>query len=130
MTESTNSTSLGAATGGRDAASEARATVLEATRRFFDVAHAPRPFVAGQTYIPVTAKVLDVADLVHLVDASLDLWLTSGRYGRDLEAALPARMQRQGNALLVNSGSSANLVAISTLGSPMLREFDRQPLEK
>jgi CDP-4-dehydro-6-deoxyglucose reductase, E1 len=130
MTESTNSASLGAATGGRDAALEARITVLEATRRFFDVAHAPRPFVPGQTYIPVSAKVLDVADLVHLVDASLDLWLTSGRYGRDLEAALPARMWRQGNALLVNSGSSANLVAVSALGSPMLREINCRPLEK
>jgi CDP-6-deoxy-D-xylo-4-hexulose-3-dehydrase len=114
----------------RDPKHDARAQVLQAARAFFDVAHAPAPFVAGTTYIPVTAKVLDVEDLVHLIDASLDLWLTSGRYGTQLEQALPARMNRQGNALLVNSGSSANLIAISSLGAPMLKTLDRRPLAK
>lgn len=110
--------------------SAARVRVLEAAREFFDVAHTAAPFIPGTTYIPVTAKVLDADDLASLIDASLDLWLTAGRYARDLEATLPARMRRQVGALLVNSGSSANLVAISALGSPMLKEFDHRPLEK
>ena len=117
---------------GSDAKSttEARQRILTASRQFFELARAPQPFVAGTTYIPVTTKVLDAEDLVHLIDASLDLWLTAGRYARELEAELPTRMGRKTNALLVNSGSSANLVAVSTLGSTMLKEFGWRPLEK
>ena len=114
---------------GSESADEARKHILDASRQFFDLAHAPQPFVAGTTYIPVTVKVLDADDLVHLIDASLDMWLTAGRYARELEAQLPARMHRKANALLVNSGSSANLVAVSALGSSMLKEFDRRPIE-
>ena len=113
-----------------DSPEQARANALDAARRFYQRAHQARPFVAGSTYIPVTAKVLDAEDLVHLVDASLDLWLTSGRYAHELESLLPARLGRQTPALLVNSGSSANLIAVSSLGSTMLREFDRRPIEK
>lgn len=109
---------------------EARAQVLAAAREFFDVAHGPAPFVPGSTYIPVTAKVLDVEDLLHLVDASLDLWLTSGRYAHELENRLPSLMGRQPGALLVNSGSSANLLAISSLGSPLMGALERRPIER
>jgi CDP-6-deoxy-D-xylo-4-hexulose-3-dehydrase len=108
----------------------ARTETLRAAHAFFEEHHAPRPFVAGETYIPVTTKLLDAEDLAHLIDASLDLWLTEGRYGRELAPAIAARMNRKAPALLVNSGSSANLVAVSSLGSPMLHEFDRRPLEK
>jgi CDP-6-deoxy-D-xylo-4-hexulose-3-dehydrase len=107
-----------------------RKPVFDAAREFFRCAHARRPFVAGETYVPVTAKVLDEQDLIMLIDASLDLWLTAGRFARELEAKLPERMKRPGNALLVNSGSSANLLATSALGSPMLREFGQRPLAR
>lgn len=106
-----------------------RTRVLDAAREFFQTSHKPKPFVAGETYIPVSTKVIDQEDLSYLVDASLDLWLTAGRFAREFEEKLPAQMQRNTGALLVNSGSSANLVAISSLGAPMLRDLKLRPLE-
>jgi len=106
-----------------------RQEILEKCRAFFAEAHGPRPFVPGKTYIPVTVKSMADSDLVALVDSSLDLWLTAGRYCRDLEAALPAHYGKTTQALLVNSGSSANLVAASSLGAPMLATLGGNPLE-
>lgn len=68
------------------------------------------------SYIPATTKVLNEEDLVNLIDSSLDLWLTAGRYAREFEAMLPRYMGRQIPAVFVNSGSSANLLAITALG--------------
>lgn len=85
-------------------------------------------FVPGQTYIPVTAKKVDSQDLAALIDASLDMWLTAGRYSREFESEFPQFFDRKTKALLVNSGSSANLVAISSLSSPNLNEFAWGPL--
>jgi CDP-6-deoxy-D-xylo-4-hexulose-3-dehydrase len=64
-------------------------------------------------------RVFDAAELVHAVDASLDFWLTAGRYSEQFEASLATRFDLD-TALLVNSGSSANLVAMSALTSPSL----------
>src|SRR5262245_45287800 len=105
------------------APSPERQKVFEAAKAFYRVAHAPKKFVPGETYIPVTAKVIDAEDLVNLLDASLDLWLTAGRFSREFEAKLPELFARTNSALLVNSGSSANLVAVSSLGAPMLKDF-------
>ena len=69
--------------------------------------------------MPVSGKVLNAADLVHLVDASLDGWLTAGRFTEQFERAL-ARYVGVRGAVFVNSGSSANLVALSALTSPKL----------
>ena len=113
----------------QDLASE-RARILEDSRKFFALAHAAKPFVPGETYIPVTTKVMDGDDLAHLVDASLDMWLTAGRFAREFESMLPAKFGRTTGALLVNSGSSANLVAVSSLGAPMLKDLKLKPLEK
>src|SRR5262249_51719684 len=101
-----------------------------AARRFFEASHAPKTFVAGETYIPPTAKVIDADDLSHLLDASMDLWLTAGRYAAEFESEIPKRMNRGTTALLVNSGSSANLVAVSSLGSPILPGLKLKPIEK
>ncbi len=105
-----------------------RSQILASARAYFE-AQPKKTFVAGQTYIPVTAKTMDASDLEALVDSSLDMWLTTGRYGREFEASLPAYFGRKTGALLVNSGSSANLVAVTALGSPMLEEFKRSPLK-
>ncbi|MDR3607126.1 MAG: lipopolysaccharide biosynthesis protein RfbH [Oligoflexia bacterium] len=105
-----------------------RSSIIEASRRFFNEAHAPKPFVAGQSYIPVTTKVMDDEDMAHLIDASLDMWLTAGRFSREFEAKLPEFMNRKTGALLVNSGSSANLVAVSSLGAPMMESLKMKPL--
>ena len=75
--------------------------------------------VPGESYIPVTGKVLDETDLLHAVDASLDGWLTTGRFGAQFEKEL-ARYFGSRFALLVNSGSSANLLAFYALTSPKL----------
>ena len=80
----------------------------------------PKPFIAGQTQIPVTAKSLDISDLFLLLQASLDLWLTSGRFTEEFENKIAEYLGLRSRSLFVNSGSSANLVAISSLFSPKL----------
>ena len=101
------------------------------SREYFALTpHASPSFTAGKTYIPVTAKQLDDRDLEMLIDSSLDMWLTAGRFANDFEAKLPAYFGRTARSLFVNSGSSANLVAVSTLGSPLLKKFNIKPLEK
>jgi CDP-6-deoxy-D-xylo-4-hexulose-3-dehydrase len=85
-----------------------------------------KPIEPGTDYIPVTGKVLDVNDLLHGVDAVLDGWLTTGRYAADFERDL-ARYFGSRFSLLVNSGSSANLVAFYALTSPKLGERAIKP---
>jgi CDP-6-deoxy-D-xylo-4-hexulose-3-dehydrase len=104
--------------------------LLQACQNYFKKANPKQAFIAGKTYIPVTAKVVDADDLSMLVDASLDMWLTSGRFGREFEANIASAMGRKTSGLFVNSGSSANLVAVSSLGSPILNKFGMKPLEK
>ena len=96
--------------------STARDTILDLCRRFAEEKRAPA-FNPGETYIPVSGKVLDADDLAHLVDASLDMWLTAGRFADRFEAALAARTGVK-HARLVCSGSAANLIAFGTLLSP------------
>jgi CDP-6-deoxy-D-xylo-4-hexulose-3-dehydrase len=75
--------------------------------------------IPGENYIPVTGKVLDEEDILLGVDAALDGWLTAGRFANKFEADFAAYFGAS-KALLVNSGSSANLVAFYTLTSPKL----------
>jgi CDP-6-deoxy-D-xylo-4-hexulose-3-dehydrase len=105
-----------------------RETAINSAKSCFLQENKPKDFVPGQTYIPVTAKVVDENDLAHLIDASLDMWLTAGRYAREFEAQFGMHFGRTTKSLLVNSGSSANLVAISSLGSPELEKFGHRPL--
>ncbi|MEO5969119.1 MAG: lipopolysaccharide biosynthesis protein RfbH, partial [Bdellovibrionia bacterium] len=109
---------------------EQRLTIQKLCRSFYEGAYPASAFIPGETYIPATKKSVDGEDLVSLVDASLDMWLTTGRFGAEFESALPGYFGRKVEALLVNSGSSANLVAISSLGSPMLTKMKLRPLEK
>ena len=83
-------------------------------------------FVPGLSAIPVSGKVLDPSDFVSLVDACLDGWLTSGRFHKEFEQKL-ARFVGVRNSVFVNSGSSANLVALSALTSPKLGKRALQP---
>lgn len=80
----------------------------------------------GEDYIPVTGKVLDENDLLLGVDSVLDGWLTAGRFGRKFEFEF-AKYFGSKSSLLVNSGSSANLVAFSALTSPKLGERAIKP---
>jgi len=85
-----------------------------------------RSMVPGQDYIPVTGKVLDEADILYGVDATLDGWLTAGRYAQQFERKFAQYFGSRFSAL-VNSGSSANLVAFYALTSPKLGERALQP---
>jgi CDP-6-deoxy-D-xylo-4-hexulose-3-dehydrase len=89
-----------------------------------------KDFIPGTTYIPVTVKVVDEHDLESLIDASLDMWLTTGRFGAQFERMLPKYFNMTVNALLVNSGSSANLCGISSFGSSLLTQYDFEPIQK
>jgi CDP-6-deoxy-D-xylo-4-hexulose-3-dehydrase len=99
--------------------------LLEGLRQIA-VANTTKTFVPGQDYLPVTGKVLDAEDLLHGVDATLDGWLTTGRFGPKFEQKL-ARYFGSKSSLVVNSGSSANLVAFYALTSPKLGDRAIKP---
>ncbi len=103
-----------------------RNSILEQVATFVGTSVEPKPFVAGTSYIPVSGKVLDGADIALMVDACLDGWLTSGRFTDEFEKQLTLATGTR-FAMLVNSGSSANLLAISALTSGLLKERALKP---
>lgn len=88
-------------------------------RSHFRALHGQDPFVAGQSRIPVAGRFYDDAEMVNLVNASLDFWLTAGPYAERFEKAF-AEFLGTGYCSLTNSGSSANLLAFMALTSPRL----------
>jgi len=96
-----------------------REQILNLTRQYADRLLAPTLFSPGKDPVPVSGKVLTSDDFSALVDSSLDGWLTAGRSTADFERKL-AQFVGARSALFVNSGSSANLVALSGLTSPKL----------
>lgn len=107
------------ATPGRDG-------ILTAVRDFARGSLAPAPFVPGESTVPVSGKVLDGDDIAALVDASLDGWLTSGRFTTEFQRSLADYVGAR-SATFVNSGSSANLAALSALTSPKLGKRRLRP---
>jgi CDP-6-deoxy-D-xylo-4-hexulose-3-dehydrase len=103
-----------------------RNKVFAALLEYYQVKFAQKSFIPGQTYVPVSGKVFDQEELVKLVDSSLDFWLTTGRYATEFEQRFAEWMGVK-HCLLVNSGSSANLVALSTLTSPKLGDKQLKP---
>jgi CDP-6-deoxy-D-xylo-4-hexulose-3-dehydrase len=85
-----------------------------------------KPIIAGTNYIPVTGKIIDEEDILHGVDAAMDAWLTAGRFANTFEYDF-AQYFGAHKALLVNSGSSANLVAFYALTSPKLGDRAIKP---
>ena len=102
-------------------AEQLRAQILELAGEFCAEAFAPRAFVPGETPVPVSGKVFDGAEMRSLVDSCLDFWLTTGRFAEQFEREF-ARWMGVRECVLVNSGSSANLVALSALTSPELAD--------
>lgn len=96
-----------------------RKRILDLVAEYHQIAHARTPFVPGETPIPVSGRVFDVQDVQSLIDSSLDFWLTTGRFAEQFERSLADFFGVRG-ASLVNSGSSANLLAVSALTSPKL----------
>src|SRR5690242_8342397 len=101
--------------------SELRSEILAQVARFQAAAFEKRAFVPGETPVPCAGRVFDADDLVHLVDSALDFWLTSGRYAARFEREF-ARFVGVRHAMLCNSGSSANLLAVAALTSSKLGE--------
>jgi len=96
-----------------------REQISKLVAEYAELELAPKPFVAGQSHVPVSGKVLGGKELQFMVEASLDGWLTTGRFNEEFEARLRKFLGVK-HALTVNSGSSANLLAFSALTSPQL----------
>ena len=93
---------------------------------YHDTAFAPRPFVPGVTPVPVAGRVFDAEDLQSLMEATLDFWLTTGPFAAQFEKAF-ARYFGIRTATLVNSGSSADLLALTALTSSKLGDRQLKP---
>jgi CDP-6-deoxy-D-xylo-4-hexulose-3-dehydrase len=98
-----------------------RQQIAELVGKYADLALAPIPFEPGKTVVPPSGKLIDGHELRNMVEASLDGWLTTGRFNAEFEQQLAAFIGIR-HLITVNSGSSANLVAFSTLTSPKLRD--------
>jgi CDP-6-deoxy-D-xylo-4-hexulose-3-dehydrase len=107
-------------------ASELRAQILELVREYSDEAFGQKAFVPGETPVPVSGKVFDGDEVSALVDSGLDFWLTAGRYAESFERQLREYMGVR-HAFLCNSGSSANLLALSALTSSKLGKRALKP---
>jgi len=103
---------------------ELHSEIIEKVKEYYRLAHQPgqeAPFVPGKTKVNYAGRVYDENELVNLVDSSLEFWLTYGRYSKEFEQKLAQYLNIR-FCLLVNSGSSANLLAFMTLTSPLLKE--------
>jgi len=103
-----------------------RQLILDLVGEYARRHHAPKTFVPGESPVPVSGKVYGAEDMQKLVDSSLDFWLTTGRFNTEFEEKLAARLGVR-HALTTNSGSSANLLAFSSLTSHYLRSEALKP---
>jgi CDP-6-deoxy-D-xylo-4-hexulose-3-dehydrase len=103
-----------------------RRQILDLTARYFAEAFPASEFKAGVTPVPVSGKVIDSADVSAVVESALDAWFTTGRFAEAFERKL-AQFVGVRCASLVNSGSSANLLALTALTSPKLGERRLKP---
>jgi CDP-4-dehydro-6-deoxyglucose reductase, E1 len=103
-----------------------RSQISDLVQQFADIAYAPRDFMPGHSAVPVSGKVIGAQELKLMVEASLDGWLTTGRFNAMFEQRL-AEFLGVNYLITVNSGSSANLVAFSTLTSPKLGDRAIKP---
>ena len=107
-------------------AQQLREQILELTAEYHREAFPSSDFQPGKSSVPVSGKVIDGADLCSVVDSALDCWFTTGRFAKAFEKKL-ARFIGVRGCSLVNSGSSANLVALTALTSPKLGDRRLKP---
>jgi CDP-6-deoxy-D-xylo-4-hexulose-3-dehydrase len=103
-----------------------RTQILALVKEYHAAKFAPKTFDFGKDLVHYAGRVFDAEEIVNLVDASLDFYLTANRYADRFEAEF-ANYLGMSNALLVNSGSSANLVALTALTSPKLKDRRLRP---
>ncbi|MGE4565293.1 MAG: DegT/DnrJ/EryC1/StrS family aminotransferase, partial [Victivallaceae bacterium] len=105
-----------------DQVSRLRQEILDRVKEYYRITHQPAQdatFVPGESQVNYAGRVFDESEMVNLVDSSLEFWLTYGRFSRQFEEKLGTYLGVS-HVLLVNSGSSANLLAFMTLTSPLL----------
>jgi CDP-6-deoxy-D-xylo-4-hexulose-3-dehydrase len=102
-------------------ADQLREQILELIFEYAAEEFPKKSFIPGESPVPVSGRVFDADDIKTLVDSSLDFWLTTGRYAKQFEREF-AQFFKMRHALLVNSGSSANLLALTSLTSYLLQE--------
>ena len=103
-------------------AEELKREILDKTAEYYRLVHKARQdaeFVPGKSRVNYAGRVFDEREMQNLVDSSLEFWLTYGRWSKKFETGLAEYLGAR-FALLVNSGSSANLLAFMTLTSPLL----------
>jgi len=103
--------------------------ISDLVKKYSDLEFQKKKFIPGKTTIPPTGKVIGDLELQNMVEASLDGWLTAGRFNKSFEAKL-AKFIGIKQLITVNSGSSANLIAFSTLTSSKLKERAIKPLDE
>ncbi len=102
-----------------DKAEQLRQQILDLTAQYHAAKFPAKEFIPGKSVVQVSGKVIGPEDICSVVDSALDAWFTTGRFAKEFERKL-ARFIGVRSASLVNSGSSANLVALSALTSPKL----------
>ena len=93
-----------------------RKQIIDLSKQYGEKTHTSQEFIPGKTIVPVSGKVFDFSDLQSLISSSLDFWLTTGRFNQEFEKQL-SKYVGINFALTTNSGSSANLLAVSSLMS-------------
>src|SRR5665647_2375566 len=103
-----------------------RESISQDVKEFYELKKASERFVPGESAIKYAGRVYDAAELINLVNASLDFWLTAGSYAARFEKDL-ANLLGVKYCMLTNSGSSANLLAMTALTSPLLKDRRLNP---
>ena len=109
-----------------DRAEEIRRQIHDLVAQYHTLKHATPAFEPGVSAVPVSGRVYGPSDMQMLADSMLDFWLTTGRFNEAFEKRFAERVGAK-HVITVNSGSSANLVAFSTLTSPRLRDRQLKP---
>lgn len=105
---------------------EIRDDIFDKIKELYHLKFKNDKFIPGKSPVRYAGRIFDENELINLVDASLDFWLTAGRYAEQFESKF-AKYFNVSDAILVNSGSSANLIAMSTLTSPKLGDRRLHP---
>ncbi len=105
---------------------EIRSEILNLVKEYHDAKFCGKYFIPGSTPVRYAGRVFDHREIASLVDSSLDFWLTAGRFTEEFESEFASFLGVE-YAALVNSGSSANLIAFTALMSPLLGDKKLKP---
>src|SRR4051812_8284442 len=103
-----------------------REDIFAKIRELHQLRQSEEKFIPGESYVSYAGRIFDEKEIISMVGSVLDFWLTLGPYGKQFEKNLASFVDAK-HALLTNSGSSANLLALSTLTSPKLKDRQLKP---